>query len=234
MTRLDARAVSGLVSVIVPAYQAEAYLDEALVSALGQDHDAVEVIVVDDGSTDSTADIAASRPVRLLRQTNRGPAAARNAGLAVASGEFVTILDADDLWPSDRLSLQVAHLREHPHIGIVTGLTKFFVTPGDTRPPHHPQVAHNQALPGVAGTMLARREVFETIGDFDESLLLGEDIDWLARAKDAGIAAASLDRLALRYRMHVANTSRDTMANRTALLAILRDSVRRQRERVDG
>jgi glycosyltransferase involved in cell wall biosynthesis len=223
-----------LVSVVVPAFQAEAYLDETLESALGQDYDRVEVIVVDDGSTDRTAEIAAAHGVQLLRREHRGPAAARNAGLAVAGGEFVTILDADDLWPVDRVSRQVDHLREHPELGIVLGLTEIFLTPGQPPPAHWPVAHTGRPIPAVAGSMLARAGVFEMVGGFDEALRQCEDIDWLARVKDARIQAGTIDHVVLRYRIHAANTSRDTMANKATLLRVLRDSVQRQREPTGG
>jgi glycosyltransferase involved in cell wall biosynthesis len=227
---MSAPAHAPLVSVVVPAFQAEAFIGETLESALAQDCTSAEVIVVDDGSTDRTAEIASAYPVRLLRQANRGPAAARNAGLALARGEFVTILDADDLWPPDRLSRQLGHLRAHPELGIVLGLTEIFLTPGQPRPTHWPRAHAGRPIPAVAGSMLARSSVFETVGGFDERLRQCEDIDWLARVKDAGIAASSIDHVVLRYRIHSANTSRNTSANKTTLLRVLRDSVRRQQE----
>jgi glycosyltransferase involved in cell wall biosynthesis len=217
-----------LVSVIVPAFQAEAFIGEALESALAQDCAGVEVIVVDDGSTDGTAALASSYPVRLARQSNSGPAAARNAGLGLARGEFMTILDADDVWPSDRLTRQVDHLRAHPELGIVLGLTEIFLTPGQERPAHWPVAHAGRPIPAVAGSMLARASVFERVGGFDEQLRQCEDIDWLARVKDAGIQAGSIDHVVLRYRIHATNTSRHTGANKATLLRVLRDSVRRQ------
>lgn len=220
-----------LVSVIVPAYQAEAYLEEALDSALRQDHDAVELIVVDDGSTDRTAEIAAAASVQLVRRKQGGPAAARNSGLVVAKGEFITILDADDLWPSDRLSLQLAYLAAYPEQGIVLGLAEVFLSPGESRPAHDPGFAEGEKVVGHPATMLARREVFDVVGPFDETLRLSEDIDWLARASDAGILAGRIERTLLYYRIHAHNTSRHTQANNAATLRVLRESVhRKQRE----
>ena len=218
-----------LVSVVVPAYQAERFLAETLASALAQDYPALEVIVVDDGSSDTTAEIAQRHPVRLLRRPHRGVSAARNAGIAAAHGELITILDADDLWPTDRISRQVAHMNEHPEHGIVLGLTELFVTPGEQHPPHWPEKLADAPLPAVAGTMIARRAVFELVGGFDESMWLCEDIDWLARVKDAGFAAGALEHVLLRYRIHALNTSRDEPANRDVLLRVMRRSVRRQR-----
>ena len=224
-----ADAGSRLVTVIVPAYQAEAYLEDALRSALTQTHRELEVVVVDDGSTDRTAEIAAAHPVRLLRQPNGGPAAARNAGLAAARGAFIAILDADDVWPAERLQWQIEHLRGHPEEGVVLGLAETFLTPGQPSPAHDPGFAPGERFTGHPSTMLARREVFELVGSFDESLQLSEDIDWLARAGDAGVRVGRLDRTLLHYRIHAANTSRHRQANNAATLQVLRASVARKR-----
>ncbi len=225
--------VPGLVSVIVPAFEAAAFIDEALESALRQDHPSVEIVVVDDGSSDDTAPVASAHPVTVLRRANGGPAAARNSGLALARGEFVTILDADDVWPEDRLSRQVSHLVAHPEHGLVLGLTEVFLTPGQPRPAHDPGFAPGERVAGHPATMLARREVFDRVGPFDEALRVSEDIDWLARAADAGVAAGRLEHTLLRYRIHAGNTSRLTAANNAATLAALRASVVRKRESSD-
>jgi len=220
--------IPGLASVIVPAYQAEAFLEEALESALRQDYEPVEVIVVDDGSTDRTAEIAEGQDVQLLRRAHGGPAAARNHGLAAARGEFITILDADDVWPANRISNQVDCLAAHPGAGLVIGLTEFFLTPGEPVPPHFPQYLDGPVA-GHMPAILARRSVFEAIGGYDESLVpLGEDVDWFLRAKDAGVGIVKLDSVVLRYRIHARNTSRDNDANRAVMLRLLRASVLRR------
>lgn len=224
------RTVAGLVSVIVPAYEAEEFLAEALESALAQDHPSMEVIVVDDGSSDGTADVARAYPVTLVQRANGGPAAARNSGLERARGEFVTILDADDVWPADRLSSQLEHLCEHPEHGLVLGLTEVFITPGQRPPEHDPGFGPGDRVAGHPATMLARREVFGLVGPFDETLRLSEDVDWLARAADAGVQAGRLDRTLLRYRIHAGNTSARHQANHAATLGVLRASVARKRE----
>jgi len=218
----------GLVSVLVPAYETERYIAEALESALAQDYPHVEIIVADDGSADRTAAIAESLGVRTLRCPHRGPAAARNAALACSSGDYVTVLDSDDVWPVDRLSAQVGYLAQHPEHDLVLGLTRVFSNPGEERPQHYPLVRGEGDVPAVAGTALARRRVFDAVGGWDASLLLAEDIDWLARAKDAGFASGALDHVVLHYRIHAGNTSRHTNANKQALLGVLRASVRRQ------
>jgi glycosyltransferase involved in cell wall biosynthesis len=218
-----------LVSVIVPAYNAETFIAEALDSAFEQDYDPLEVIVVDDGSTDRTAEVAARYEVQLVRQSNRGPAAARNAGLALARGEYIAILDADDIWPSDRLSALVGALSAGA--GIAIGLTEFFVTPGEPTPPHYPFGIPNPHS-GHMTAVLARRTVFEMIGAYNEQFRLSEDIDWFMRAREAGVVIESVDRVVSRYRIHARNTSRDKEAVRAMWLRALRSSLARRRQEI--
>ncbi len=183
--------IGGLVSVVMAAFEEEAFIGEALESVLAQSYRPVEVIVVDDGSGDRTPEIAAAAGVRVLRRAHLGPSAARNAGLALARGEYWTIFDADDVMPRERLARQVAHLQQHPELGIVLGLTEAFVSPGEPRPPHFNPAWDNGPYPGHPGTTCARREVFDLVGRFNEDLWLGEDVDWQARVNDAGIGAGS-------------------------------------------
>jgi len=112
-----------LVSVILPTYNAMAFLAQAVESVLTQDYSQMELLVIDDGSTDGTADHAALQDprIRVLRQKNAGPAAARNLGLAHAQGELVAFIDADDFWLPGKLRTQVAYLLAHPDVHIVFG-----------------------------------------------------------------------------------------------------------------
>ncbi len=221
----------GLVSVIVPAYNAEAFIAEALDSAFAQDYSPLEVIVVDDGSSDRTSEVASRYEVQLVRQPNRGPAAARNAGLALARGEYIAILDADDIWPADRLSVLVGALSTGA--GIAMGLTEFFVTPGEPTPPHYPFGLPNP-LSGHMVALLARRRVFESIGAYNQELRLSEDIDWFMRAREAGVVIEPVDRVVSLYRIHARNTSRNKEAVRAMWLRTLRLSLARRRTGVSS
>jgi glycosyltransferase involved in cell wall biosynthesis len=118
------------VSVIIPAYNVEAYIAETIESALQQTRSVSEVIVVDDGSTDRTAEVAESvgKIVRVYRQDNAGASAARNFALDHASGDLIAFLDADDLWEPRKLELQIAYLKGHPEIGTVTSSFSVFGT----------------------------------------------------------------------------------------------------------
>ncbi len=218
-----------LVSVVIPAFDEEAFLGEALESALAQTYAPVEVIVVDDGSTDRTGEVARALGVRVLRQANAGPAAARNAGLEAARGEYWTMFDADDVMLPDALEHQVGELERHPELGIVFGMTEAFVTPGEPRPAHWSPAWDDGPFPWHTGAMLARRELAELVGRFDETRRLAEDMDWIARAKAAGVQVGQGDYLALRYRVHRRNSVADTSAVERAMLSVLRASARRRR-----
>src|SRR5215510_11775591 len=110
-----------LVSIIIPAYNSAAYIEEAIRSALEQDYEEKEIIVVDDGSTDSTPDILKSlqEQIVVLSQVNAGAGAARNRGLKHAKGTYIAFLDSDDFWVPGKLRLQIEYLEEKPKVGAV-------------------------------------------------------------------------------------------------------------------
>src|SRR3954454_13812946 len=115
-----------LVSVIVAAFQAEAFLEDAIASILAQDYAPFEVVVCDDGSTDRTSEILAAHPeLHTIRQPNSGPAAARNAAVGASSGELLAIFDADDLWPPTQLAVQADCLVQHPEVRCVLVLQEW-------------------------------------------------------------------------------------------------------------
>lgn len=133
--------MAGLVSTIIPVYNRSVLLREAVESVLFQTYRPIEVIIVDDGSTDETSrvaeELAATNPnvIRVLHMTNSGPAVAREAGRQVAQGEFIQYLDSDDLLLPRKFEVQVAALREHPECGIAYGKTQF-VRVGEAAEPH--------------------------------------------------------------------------------------------------
>jgi glycosyltransferase involved in cell wall biosynthesis len=216
--------IPGVVSVVMPALNEEAFIAEAVGSVLAQTYREFELVVVDDGSTDRTAAIAASFDgVRVVTRPDRGgPAAARNSGLATIRGEYWTIFDADDVMPPERLERGVAYLAAHPTVEIVLGLTEAFVTPGEPRPAHWNQAWDVGRYHGHPGTAMGRRGVLGEVGPFDESLSLGSDMQWMARAKLAGIRISRIDDLCLRYRIHAGNVTSDVHANRRNMLTALR------------
>jgi glycosyltransferase involved in cell wall biosynthesis len=216
-----------LVSVIVPVYNGEHYLKDAIASIRGQCPPSLEIVVIDDGSTDGTAHLIdhLGDDICRARQAQRGPAAARNHGLALSQGEFVAFLDADDLWPPDSLRMRVDRLLAEPALDVVLGRVQ----------PIHATGARGYELSGGSliatqlGSALFRRDVFARVGTFDERLSFSEDHDWFLRAREQGIRLAVLDRVTLQYRLHASNMTRCRDHRGYQLPAILKASLDRRR-----
>ncbi len=218
-----------LVSVVIPLYNAEPFVAEALESVFAQGYEPLETLVVDDGSTDRSAEIVKAWPVRYLAQEHSGIASARNAGVAAAGGDLIAFLDADDVWLPGSLERRVRHLRARPDVDFVLGGMEVFLEPGTAAPAWMPAwLAGTQH--GQLQTFVGRREAFETVGPFDSAYAVGEDTDWLARAKDAGCRGELLSEPCARYRLHGSNTThRDREEVERMLLRSIRDTIRRQR-----
>jgi glycosyltransferase involved in cell wall biosynthesis len=219
-----------LISVVIPAFNAEPFLAEAIESVLAQDYGPIEVLVVDDGSTDRTADVASSYPVACLRQANGGQAAARNAGVAAARGSFVSFLDADDLWRSSKLSTEVEHLQAHPELGYVLVRMQRSLLPGASWPPGTPASWFKVPQPGtLPSAALVRRDALERIGPFDSRFRHGSDTEWQARAADAGVRWELLPDVLVQYRIHGNNDSYDNLGMKQEMFELLRASLVRKR-----
>ena len=181
-----------LVSCIIPVFNGERYLREAIDSVLAQTHRSLEIIIVDDGSADGTRAVVANYgdQVLYLWQSNAGPAAARNLGLSVATGEFVAFLDADDLWHAEKLELQMARFAARPELDFcVAHVQNFWIAELHDEEERFRNNRVTKALPGyVTGTLLARRRVFDTTGVFDAKLGHGDSTDWFLRAGEIGRA----------------------------------------------
>ena len=211
------------VSVVVPAYNAARYLAEALDSALQQDYDAKEIIVVDDGSTDETPEIVKRYSGRVVsvRQENRGSAAARNVGVAHARGDYLAFLDSDDLWLQGKLRAQVGYLDRHSNVGLVysswdvwhPGSSGQFELPQLDDPLQHEEDALDHAFSGwiyndllldcfiQTSTVMMRRSVAGQVGEFQTRFRRGQDYDyWLRTSQVTEIH--KLARVWSLYRIH--------------------------------
>jgi glycosyltransferase involved in cell wall biosynthesis len=217
-----------LVSVVIPAYNAEAYLAEAIDSVLPQWYTNTEIIVVDDGSTDGTGLVAQNYGgrVRYIRRKNGGIGAARNTGVEHAHGSLLAFLDADDLWTPEKLALQLAVMAAQPDVDLVFGHVVQFQSGDGVALPEG--LAH--PAPGFsAGTMLVRMESFHRVGPFTTDFKLGEFIDWYARAKEIGLIERMLPGIVLRRRYHESNTGRIRAGSRGDYARVLKAALDRRR-----
>jgi len=202
-----------LVSCVISVFNGERYLAEAVDSALSQTYSPVEVIVVDDGSTDRTAEIAAEygTRVRYIYQEHRGAAATKNMALRSIEGELVAFLDADDLWHPDKLTLQVAAVRERPEIDLCfTNYRNFWVpemSDEEKKYRGHPLMSPEGAW--SICTLLTRRSRFTRYGAFDEELRGYENITWMLEAARAGAVIEVLPETLMYRRIHSSNQSRE-------------------------
>jgi glycosyltransferase involved in cell wall biosynthesis len=221
-----------LVSVMLPAYNAGNYLAEAIDSVLAQTHRPLELIVVDDGSEDDTADIARGYGDRItfLQQQRQGNGGARNTAVAHAQGEYLAFLDADDRFPPERLERELRALQAEPELEAVFGHVREFVTPNLDpevralmRPPREDAAWISPTL------MLIRREALFRVGMFDIALNVGATVDWCVRALDAGLRYRMLPEIVLERRLHGANNGIREAHTRSDYAHVLKASLDRRR-----
>jgi len=205
-----------MISVVMPVYNGSAFLDVALSSIEDQHHSGLEVLLVDDGSTDDLPLRAKhfAPPVLYLRQDNRGPAAARNLGLRASRGELLAFLDADDRWAPGHLERLERALSVHPESGIAQGLMQQFALNEDGSE----QRSGPYRMPYL-GSCLFRRWVFDRCGLLDESLQFGEDYDLMFRCWEHDIPKCHVEEVSLLYRRHAGNMTRgnDKLAHMVVL-----------------
>src|ERR1041385_3812831 len=174
---------SPLVSVIIPVYNYERYLAEAIESVLSQTYQNLEIIVVDDGSTDHSGEVAqsfASRGVRYCQQVHAGIGPARNKGVELARGDFLAFLDADDRWPEEKIERQLSAFENDPALEMVFGQALQLQNgPAWEAGVKDKNLNVAGMVPGmVPGTMLIKRDAFLRVGEFRDGLKVGEFIDW--------------------------------------------------------
>ncbi len=222
-----------LISVIIPVLNGDRYIKEAIESVFDQKYEPLEIIVVDDGSTDNTAKIVKTLNgnIKYHYQQNTGVATARNKGIELAYGDYVAFIDADDIWLKHKISSQLVLFAENKDIEIVQGYIKRFVSPGTTPPPHFAKNIDEQPVLSLSlGTGLFKKSVFDKIGLFDETLKFSEDIDWFLRAIEGGIIISVLEEMVYLYRLHESNMTIDVKNTNMYLLRAFKKSLDRRRQ----
>lgn len=229
---MSVRNVEPTVSIIIPVFNGGRYIAEALQSIWGQSYESVDVICIDDGSTDDTLAILEqmSDPrLRVIRQAHQGVAAARNAGIRAAKGNFIAFLDADDWWVPNRIHRQLAVFAAEPALQTVVGLMEWVFTEDARTDGVVFREMASQSVTTSLGVGLFRRTAFEQVGLFDTSLWAGEDVDWYQRHKELKLPMRMIDDTVLYYRRHGSNMTNDARRVAVALMRVLKLSLDRRR-----
>lgn len=228
--------VDSLVSVIMPVYNGADFLAEAVESVHRQNYDSLEIIIVDDGSSDNTAEVAAEirGNVRYVYQENSGPAAARNRGLRISKGTVIGFLDADDVWHENRLRSQLGYFESDPSIEIVIGLLQRMQLTGFESGRRKFRKWAGPVIGMHLGSALFRRSAFEKVGFLNEAMDHCEDCDWFMRAKERQIPMLLHKEVSYYYRRHGQNMTNDIETNLNFTLKMLRHSLARRRRQNDG
>lgn len=210
------------VSVIMPVYNRTRWLPESLASIRRQAMPGLEIIVLDDGSTEDVAGVVRAHcpEARYLRQENRGPAAARNAALAHATSSLIAFLDHDDVWPDGSLAARCQALAENPAALFVLGRTRSLAA--GTTP--EPWVSPN------LGAGLYRRALFARVGLLDEQSTFLEDVQWFLRVREAGLPYVVIADVTLHYRRDAGGVTHDRSWGEAGMLATVRASLARRRQ----
>jgi glycosyltransferase involved in cell wall biosynthesis len=214
--------------VVIPVFNRSERILEAVDSALAQSYPAIEVIVVDDGSTDGSGQVVEQRAerderIRVVSQENRGPSAARNAGMAATDSRFITFLDSDDLFLPEGILLMMNHLATNRETDGVIAWERTEVAAGIEPPPVAKALMRREGPSFAAVSVLLPKRLAEEVGGFDESLRHAEDLDLLIRLRHAGITIGHLEETVIVRRYFGDNLTYDTSA--THLLAVLRKQV---------
>lgn len=219
-----------LVTAIIPVYNGERFTERTLQHVVSQNYPALEIIVVDDGSTDATGDIVnrMDMDVRYFRQDNQGPASARNRGLKDASGEYIFFLDVDDYWPENNIRLLVEQIHADDHLDVVRGYAQLvFEDPktGDVTFGGNPK----ESFADYIGAAVYRKTVFANVGLFDPTLLFGEDSDWFVRARECQIPMKRIEDTTLYVRRHGGNMTRGKDLVELNVLHVFKKALDRRR-----
>ena len=219
-----------LLSVVIPVYNGERFLADAVGSVLAQGWPSLEIIIIDDGSTDGTETAVRRLPldVHYFKQENLGPAAARNRGIRDAAGDFVAFLDVDDLWPPHTLPTLMRELLEDPELDLAQGYSQVM---------EHDPVTGNyeyrgnprESFPYSIATAVYRKRVFDRVGLFDKTLLYGEDTDWFNRATELNVQMRRVEAVTLHVRRHGANMTHEKSLVELNMLRVLKKTLDRKR-----
>ncbi|MBL1211076.1 glycosyltransferase family A protein [Geminocystis sp. GBBB08] len=222
------------ISVIIPVYNGERFLAEAIKSIMKQNYQPLEIIVIDDGSTDKTVNVASRFKdiTKYIYQENSGVSRARNTGIKMAKGDLITFLDADDLFPSNSLEKYVDFMKKNIDVDIVQGYTQdqWLYKIEDDRllfeSKRKPHISFN------VGSAIWKKSVFEKIGLFNESMSYGEDVDLWVKVNENSMKKVIIERITLFYRRYKSYINYETARKNMSLMKVMKQYLDRSRHKL--
>jgi glycosyltransferase involved in cell wall biosynthesis len=217
------------IAVVMPVWNGRAFLAEALASVRAQSYAPREILIVDDGSTDGSGELAATLlpEARVLRQDNAGIAVALGRGVHETAAEIVSFLEADDVWLPEKLAREAAFFGAHPDVAWTLCHADIFLEPGCARPAWlRPSYLGVPSVVAFTSALAVRRSAFAHAGGFDPSYRYGQDTEWMMRAQAAGLRRGTLPDVLVRRRIHHRNLSA-VPRHAAAMLRVARAAVRR-------
>ncbi len=220
-----------LISIIIPVFNSEKYLNETLRSVLNQDYLQREVMVIDGNSTDGTENICKNfSGINFHKQKGEGISDALNFGIEKSKGEFICFISSDDLWTHNKLSTQCKFMIENPEIQYSVTRAKFILDPNSKKPANfREEFLEKDTVQNILETLMARKSLFEKIGDFDTEFSAGMEIDWFARAIDKNIPMAVIDKTLTHKRVHSESITQNTTKILNQSIRAMYNSIKRKK-----
>lgn len=225
-----------VVSIIIPVYNYEKYLGEAIESALDQSFADTEVVVVNDGSSDGSGEIAQGfgDAITYLAQDRGGNGAARNLGVAKSNGVYLSFLDADDRWDPEKIEREVALLESDPELDGVRSHVREFISPELDDAERQRIRATHDVIPALLHYGTMRRAAFDRIGGFTTDLQLAVGVDFSARWADLGLRTQLLEEVLVERRLHASNNWARESTRHSDLTMAVRASLERRRQAAEA
>ena len=226
---------SNLVSVIIPVFNAERYVEEAINSVLSQTYKNIELICVNDKSIDRSLSILESFGEKIIiinNEDNCGTAESRNKGIRIARGEFLAFIDNDDIWECNKLEIQMNQFKNNPDLDVSISYMQSFISPEISEKIKNIRYCPPDPIPGyIPSTILVKRTSLEKAGYFESKWKNGESIAWMFKAKEAGLNFGLVDDVLVQRRIH--ETNKSILASSTSqddYFRIIKESLDRRRK----
>jgi glycosyltransferase involved in cell wall biosynthesis len=224
---------SPLISVVMPVFNTEKYVAQAITSVLNQTYRPIEIICINDGSTDATKRVLESFGDSIIfvdSKENGGIGMARNKGIHMVKGEYLAFMDADDIWKPEKLALQINQLYKNPRLDMVFTYSQFFLSPDIAQATKDMRHLPDNAIPGyIAPTVLVKKSSFDKVGLFQTHWKVGEFIAWLTKAKDMGLQYMVMPDILHLRRIHQTNTVVTQRSQRSDYVKIVKEMLERKR-----